>query len=106
MTFLTQLIWFQQRLGVGPENPLPIKAKVYLLSSFQPEDPFKISCRLLMDNLYNFNQAPKVKKLDPRGAYVIIQEGLDKILIWVGKEASKGSAQRYVAYAKEYILNL
>lgn len=51
MTFLAQLIWFYKRL-YSDYDSLPVKPRVFLVSSHQPEDPFKISCRLLMENLF------------------------------------------------------
>lgn len=67
MTFLAQLIWFHKRL-YGPYESLPVAPRVFLVSSHQPEDPFKISCRLLMENLF---QGEKPKRLDPRALFII-----------------------------------
>lgn len=52
MTFLSQLIWFYKR--VTGDGELPVKPRVFMVSSHQPEDPYRISCRLVMENLYNF----------------------------------------------------
>ena len=50
--FLVQLKWFYRRLYDPEFNCLPVYPRVYLVSSHQPEDPFKITCRMLMKNLF------------------------------------------------------
>mmetsp|Transcript_1943 Transcript_1943/g.3363 ORF Transcript_1943/g.3363 Transcript_1943/m.3363 type:complete len:240 (+) Transcript_1943:1781-2500(+) len=70
MTFIAQLIWFYKRLYNQQAEALPVNPRVWLISSHQPEDPFRITCRLIPDNFYNA-QGPKTKKLDPRAAFII-----------------------------------
>jgi protein-tyrosine phosphatase len=82
MTFLTQLIWFQKRLNGGPANALPVKPKLFLVCSHQMEDPYKITCRIVMDQMYNFSQGPKTKKLDPRGIYLVQGEEGKPLYVW------------------------
>ena len=68
MTFMAQLIWFHKRLYDDSYNTLPVNPRVFLVSSHQPENPSKIACRLLMENLY---QGEKSKLLDPRGVFIV-----------------------------------
>ena len=68
MTFMAQLIWFYKRLYGESIDNIPVSPRVFLICSHQPEDPFKITARLLMENLY---QDEKSKKLDPRGMFII-----------------------------------
>ncbi len=68
MTFMAQLIWFYKRLYGDSQDSLPVFPKVFLISSHQIEDPYKISCRLLMENLY-FDE--NSKKLDPRTIFIV-----------------------------------
>jgi hypothetical protein len=68
MTFMAQLIWFHKRLYGTQFETLPVNPRVFLVSSHQPEDPYKISCRLCMDNMY---MDEKSKRLDPRAVFII-----------------------------------
>jgi predicted protein tyrosine phosphatase len=52
MNFMAQLIWFHKRLHSESFESIPVSPRVFLVSSHEPEDPFRISCRLIMDNLY------------------------------------------------------
>jgi protein-tyrosine phosphatase len=52
MNFMAQLIWFHKRLYGESFDSIPVSPRVFLVSSHQVEDPFRISCRLIMDNLY------------------------------------------------------
>jgi hypothetical protein len=51
MNFMVQLIWFHKRLYLE-YGSTPVSPRVFLVSSHEPEDPFFVSCRLIMDNLY------------------------------------------------------
>ena len=102
MTFMAQLIWWHKRLfGSSMEN-IPVSPRVFLVSSHQPEDPYKISCRILMDNLYH---GEKTKKLDPRAVF-IIQGSTDPLYIWQGANVPSGNIEPYINQAKSYIKNL
>lgn len=68
MTFMAQLIWFHKRLYGNSIDSIPVNPRVYLVSSHQPEDPYRISCRLIMENLYD---GDKTKKLDPRAVFIV-----------------------------------
>jgi hypothetical protein len=68
MTFMAQLIWFHKRLFGPSIDSIPVNPRVFLVSSHQPEDPYRISCRLLMENMY---QGEKSKMLDPRAVFII-----------------------------------
>jgi protein-tyrosine phosphatase len=46
MGFHGQLIWFHKRLYAPNYEALPINPRIYLVCSHQPEDPYKITCRL------------------------------------------------------------
>jgi len=52
MTFMGQLIWFHKRLYGSSFDSIPVSPRVFLVCSHQPEDPFKVACKLQMDNLY------------------------------------------------------
>lgn len=67
MNFMAQLIWFHKRL-YSDYDSIPVSPRVFLVSSSQPEDPFFISCRLIMDNLY---QGEKSKLLDSRAVFIV-----------------------------------
>ena len=68
MTFMAQLIWFYKRLYGNSIETIPVSPRVFLVSSHQPEDPYKITCRLIMENMYNGDQS---KKLDPRAVFIV-----------------------------------
>jgi hypothetical protein len=69
MTFMAQLIWFYKRLYGNSIDSIPVNPRVFLVSSHQPEDPFRIACRLTMENLYMNNETSK--KLDPRAVFIV-----------------------------------
>jgi len=69
MTFMAQLIWFYKRLYGNSIDSIPVNPRVFLVSSHQPEDPFRIACRLTMENLYMNNETSK--KLDPRAIFIV-----------------------------------
>jgi len=80
MTFMAQLIWFYKRLyDRNNINSLPVSPRVFLVTSHNPEDPFKIRCRLLMENLY---QGEKSKKLDSRACFIVQGPSNASLYIW------------------------
>lgn len=69
MAFLTQLILFYKRLYDTNFNSIKVVPRVFLVSSHQPEDPYKISCQMLLKNLFD-GMAPQFK-LDPRAMFIV-----------------------------------
>ena len=95
MTFMAQLIWFHKRL-FDTHDTIPVSPRVFLVSSNQPEDPFKISCRLLMDNLYLGEPS---KKLDPRAMFIVQGSKSVPLYIWQGGNIPQGNISVYKNYA-------
>lgn len=104
MTFMAQLIWFYKRLYGEQFDTIPVNPRVFLVSSHQPEDPYKISCRLLMDNLY---LGEKCKILDPRAVFIIQSchkgKGAHPIYIWKGGNVPDGTLVQYMNEAHRHI---
>lgn len=104
MTFMAQLIWFYKRLYGAQFDTIPVNPRVFLVSSHQPEDPYKISCRLLMDNLY---LGEKCKILDPRAVFIIQSchkgQGKQPVYIWKGGNVPDGNLAQYMNEANRYI---
>ena len=71
MTFIAQLVQFQKRLQNPNFNAISVNPRVFVLSSHQTEDPHRISCKLLMEKLY---QPHLTKRLDSRGVFVVHAE--------------------------------
>ena len=71
-----------------------------MVSSFQPEDPYKISCRLIMENLY---YGDETKKLDPRAVFIIQGQSNIPVYIWKGGNAPQGSLAPYMEEARKHI---
>lgn len=88
MTFMAQLIWFHKRLYGNAFDALPVSPRVFLVSSHQPEDPYKITSRLLMENLY---QGEKAQKLDPRFCFIVQGHSSFPVYIWQGSSVPKGN---------------
>jgi len=53
MSFMAQLIWFHKRLYSSNFDDIKMYPRIFLVSSHQPEDPYKISCRLQIDEFYS-----------------------------------------------------
>ena len=98
-TFMVQLIWFYKRLYDTKFDTLPVSPRVFLVSSHQPEDPYKISCRLVMENFYNGEMS---KKLDPRAVFIVQSEN-QPVYIWQGGSVPPGSMAPYMNEALKYI---
>lgn len=81
MTFIAQLIQFHKRLYAPSMDSIPIFPRVFLVSSHQEEDPFKISCRFLMENLY-IGSSDKTKKLDSRAVFIVQGYPNTPVYIW------------------------
>ena len=99
MTFMAQLIWFHKRLYSDSVESIPVSPRVFLVSSHQTEDPYRISCRLLMENLY---QGGKSKLLDPRAVFIVQGPSTVPLYIWVGSNVLQGNMGPYMNSAKNY----
>lgn len=83
MTFMAQLIWFYKRLYGNSIDSIPVNPRVFLVTSHQPEDPFKIRCRLTMENMYIATNENS-KKLDPRAVFIVQGPSNVPLYIWKG----------------------
>ena len=101
MMFNAQLFWWHIRL-YQDYSSLPVKPRVFAISSHEKEQPYFIVARLLMEHLYEKSHNTKV--LDPRGVFLIQTQ--EKIIIWEGKEVFENNKNLYHKKAKEYILLL
>ena len=99
MTFMAQLIWFHKRLYGNSIDNIPVSPRVFLVSSHQPEDPFKITCRLTMENMYT---SDKSKKLDPRAVFIIQGPYDTPLYIWKGPNVATVSMNNYLNEANRY----
>lgn len=97
---MAQLIWFHKRL-YSDYDSIPVSPRVFLVSSSQPEDPFFISCRLIMDNLY---QGEKSKLLDSRAVFII--QGSSCVYIWQGANVFPANVSHYLEAAEKHIAKL
>ena len=70
MTFIAQLDWFYKRMYDQNFKSLPVSPRVFCLLSHQTEDPQRIVCKLMLENLYQNNST--TKSLDPRGMFIVI----------------------------------
>lgn len=91
-------MWFYKRL-YSNFDAIPVTPRVFLVSSHQPEDPYKISCRLLVENMY---ENAKSKKLDPRAFFIIYSEN-SPVYIWQGGSVPQGCMAPYTNEALRYI---
>ena len=98
---MAQLIWFHKRLFSDSFDSIPVSPRVFLVSSHQPEDPYKISARLLMENLY---QGEKSKCLDPRAVFIV--QSVQDLFIWKGAGIPQGNLMPYMNYAQKYVKTL
>lgn len=103
MNFMAQLIWFYKRLHNDQLENLPVMPRVFLVSSHEPEDPFRISCRLLMENLY---QGQKSKLLDTRALFIVQGPSSLPLYIWMGNNVLPANKQPYLDSAQRYIKRL
>jgi hypothetical protein len=94
MNFMAQLIWFYKRLHGDSYDGIPVSPRVFLVSSHEPEDPYRISSRLIMDNLY---QGEKSKLLDSRAVFII--QGPSSLYLWTGSNVFPGSLDTYTSAA-------
>lgn len=99
MTFHAQLIWFHKRL-YNSFDSIPVNPRVFLVSSHQPEDPFKISCRLTNENMYLNNEL--CKKLDPRGIFILQGPNNMPLYIWKGANVPSSNINKYMTEAERY----
>jgi hypothetical protein len=93
MTFMAQLIWFHKRLYATSIDSVPVSPRVFLVSSHQPEDPYRISCRMLMENMY---QGEKSKLLDPRCVFLVQGPSTCPLYIWQGANVLEGNLGPYM----------
>lgn len=103
MTFMGQLIWFHKRLYGPSFESLPVSPRVFLVCSHQPEDPFRISCKLQMDNLYIAQLGDKSLKLDPRAVFIVQSAPGVPVYIWQGGNVPQRNMPLYMAEAHRYI---
>jgi hypothetical protein len=82
MTFIAQLVTFYKRLYEESFDALTVSPRVFLVSSATPDDPFRITCRLLMDDLYQGRSTDRT--LDPRGMFIIMSK--NKLYLWKGSQ--------------------
>lgn len=99
MTFMAQLIWFYKRLYGNSIDNIPVSPRVFLVSSHQPEDPYKIVCRLTMENMYT---SDKSKKLDPRAMFIVQGPYDSPLYIWKGASIAAGNVTYYMNEANRY----
>ena len=95
-------MWFYQRL-YGDFNAIKVYPRVFLISSHEPEDPYKISARLLIEDLF---QGEKPKLLDPRAMFVIQGVSNEPVYIWIGSQLPQGNLKPYMNMAQKLIKNL
>lgn len=100
MNFMAQLIWFHKRLHSESFESIPVSPRVFLVSSHEPEDPFRISCRLIMDNLY---QGEKSKLLDSRAMFIIQGPPSEPVYLWTGANIVAPNVEPYTNAALAYI---
>lgn len=100
MNFMAQLIWFHKRLYSDSVESIPVSPRVFLVSSHQPEDPYRISCRLIMDNLY---QGEKSKLLDSRAMFMVQGPPTVPVYIWTGANMYAGNVEAYRSAATTYL---
>lgn len=75
--------------------------RVFLVSSHQPEDPYKISCQLLLKNLFD-GMMPQLK-LDPRAMLIVQGPPSSPIYIWQGAQLPSGNFDPYLSQARKHI---
>lgn len=100
MTFMAQLIWFYKRLYGNSIDSIPVNPRVFLVSSHQPEDPFRIACRLTMENLYMNNETSK--RFDPRAVFIVQGPSNVPLYIWKGANVPPTNLPKYLAEAERY----
>lgn len=66
MGFTVQLLWWHKRIHMN-YDAIPIKPRVFLVGSFQLEQPTYIVCRLLLDPLFKDTTRFPHRLLDKRG---------------------------------------
>ena len=78
--------------------------RVFMVSSEQPEDPYKVSCKLMIDDFYK----PDGNKLDPRAMFIIQGDHSQNcpVHIWQGNEIPTGNQNPYMTAAQKHIKNL
>ena len=100
MNFMAQLIWFHKRLYGETYETLTVSPRVFLVSSHEPQDPFRISCRLIMENLY---QGEKSKLLDSRAVFIVQGPPNIPVYIWTGNNVFSANQFPYTSAATNYI---
>eukprot|EP00347_Sterkiella_histriomuscorum_P011735 403371304 len=98
MTFIAQLLQFHKRLFSENFESLPVSPRVFIVSSHEIEDPERIICRMMMENLY---QGKNSKVLDPRGMFLI--QGRDMMRIWIGSQIPAANIEPYKKCVETYI---
>lgn len=100
MAFHGQLIWFYKRLYSNKYDDLKVNPRIFLVCSHQPEDPYKIACRLQLDDFYT-DESNKV--LDPRAMFIVQGPPGTPVYIWQGAQLPQGNVQVYMNQAQKHI---
>lgn len=100
MAFHSQLIWFYKRIYSKNFDDIKLYPRIFLVSSHQPEDPYKISCRLQIDEFFS-EQSNKV--LDPRAIFIMQGYSNIPVYIWQGAQVPQGNMNPYMNQVQKHI---
>ncbi len=104
LQFVQQLIHWHKRLYDTNFDCLQLSPRVFLVSSFQTEDPDFVTCRLITENLYlqgSAGSARQGKILDPRAFFIV--QTVDKFFLWIGASVPTANMKPYQKAADNYM---